>query len=178
MSNKVESKANLESKRAQFTRQDEKKSPIKIIVIVALVLLISVAGYFAMNGFRDNQASGAVTKTADAIRISIADLDGGKAQFLKHQLTNNTEVRFFALKSPDGKYRAAMDACDTCFHAKKGYRQEGNVMVCNNCGMNFQNNLINEVKGGCNPVGVACSVEGNQLVIKTSELESRGSYFQ
>lgn len=178
MSNKVESKSNLESKRAQFTEQNRKKSPVKIVFIIALVLLISVAGYFAVTRFTGQQTSDAVTKTADAIRISIADLDGGKAQFLRHQLTNNTEVRFFALKSADGKYRAAMDACDTCFHAKKGYRQEGTVMVCNNCGMNFQNNLINEVKGGCNPVGVACSVEGNQLVIKTSELESRGSYFQ
>ncbi len=178
MSNKVESKSNLESKRAQFTEQNEKKNPVKIIAILAIVLLLVVAGYFAVNGVRDNQASGTVTKTTDAIKISIADLDSGKVQFLNHQLANNTEVRFFAVKSPDGKFRAAMDACDTCFHAKKGYRQEGDVMVCNNCSMKFQNNLINEVKGGCNPVGVICTVEGDQLVIQTSELESRGRYFQ
>jgi uncharacterized membrane protein len=178
MSNNVESKANLESKRAQFTQSEQKKKPAAMILVILFVVALSVAGYFVVKGLSDNQTTDKVTKTAEAIQISIADLDGGKAQFLTHQLANNTQVRFFAVKSADGKYRAAMDACDTCFHAKKGYRQEGEVMVCNNCGMKFQNNMINEVKGGCNPVGVACTVEGNQLVIKTSELESRSSYFQ
>lgn len=177
MNNDMESKTHLESKRAQFTEQKNKQKPMKIILLIALGLAVGVAGYFAINGFGDKAASG-VTKTADAIKISLADLESGKAQFLNHQVANNTQVRFFAVKSTDGKFRAAMDACDTCFHAKKGYRQEGDIMVCNNCGMKFHSNLINEVKGGCNPIGVACSVEGNQLVIKTSELESRSSYFQ
>jgi uncharacterized membrane protein len=178
MSINTDTKSNLENKRAQFTGQSGKKSPLKFILMVAVVVLLAVAGYFAMRGSGDSSSTAAVAKTGDAIRISLADLEGGKARFLNHQLASSTQVRFFALKSTDGKYRAAMDACDTCFHAKKGYRQEGSAMICNNCGMNFPNNLINEVKGGCNPVGVSCSVEGNELVIKTSELESRGSYFQ
>lgn len=178
MSQNSDTKSNLENKRAQFTEPGKKPVPAKLIMMVAVVLLLAVAGYFAINGTGNQPSTAAVDKAADAIKISLADLDGGKAQFLNHQLASKTQVRFFALKSPDGKYRAAMDACDTCFHAKKGYRQEGNAMICNNCGMNFPNNLINEVKGGCNPVGVACTVEGNELVIKTSELESRGNYFQ
>jgi uncharacterized membrane protein len=178
MSNNTEAKSNLENKRAQFTKQGGKQNSVKIIAMIAVVLLLAVAGYFAMNRSGDKPSATAAAKTADAIKISLAELDSGKAQFLSHQLASTTQVRFFAVKSPDGKYRAAMDACDTCYQAKKGYHQEGNAMICNKCGMSFPNDLINEVKGGCNPVGVPCTVEGNELVIKTSELESRSNYFQ
>ena len=74
-------------------------------------------------------------------------------------------------------YRAALDACDTCYHAKKGYHQEGDDMICNNCGLHFHSSQINEVHGGCNPVGLPRTIDGNQLVIKASELESRGTFF-
>jgi uncharacterized membrane protein len=178
MSNNTDAKSSLENKRAQFTQQSKKQNPVKIVGIIAFALLIVVAGYFVITRSGDKSSTTAVAKTADAIKISLTELDSGKAQFLSHQLASNAQVRFFAVKSADGKYRAAMDACDTCFHAKKGYRQEGNAMICNNCGMSFQSNLINEVKGGCNPVGVPCTVEDNQLIIKTSELESRVNYFQ
>jgi uncharacterized membrane protein len=178
MSTNTDSKTSLENKRAQFTKQDKKQSPVKVTGIIAFALLAVVAGYLAMTRSGDKTSTAAVAKTADAIKISLSELDSGKAQFLSHQLASNTQVRFFAIKSADGKYRAAMDACDACYHAKKGYHQEGNAMICNNCGMAFQTNMINEVKGGCHPVGVACTVEDNHLVIKTSELESRGSYFQ
>jgi uncharacterized membrane protein len=178
MSNNTDSKSSLENKRAQFTKPGKTQSPVKIIGLIAFALLILATGYFAMNRFAGKSTTTAVAKTPDEIKISLSDLDGGKAQFLTHQLASNMQVRFFAVKSPDGKYRAAMDACETCFHAKKGYHQEGNAMICNKCGMAFQSNMINEVKGGCHPIGVPCTVEDNQLVIKTSELESRGSYFQ
>jgi uncharacterized membrane protein len=50
-------------------------------------------------------------------------------------------------------------------------------MVCNNCGLKFHSTLINEVSGGCNPVGLPRTIEGDQLVIKASELENRSRYF-
>jgi uncharacterized membrane protein len=64
-----------------------------------------------------------------------------------------------------------------CYHAKKGYHQEGDNMVCNNCGLKFPSSGINEASGGCNPVGLPRTVEGDYIVIKASEIESRGGYF-
>ncbi|MEW6127746.1 MAG: DUF2318 domain-containing protein [Acidobacteriota bacterium] len=177
MSEKMES--NLENKRAQFAGQNQKKSPIKLIAGVAVITALAIGAYFVFSG--SGNAPSAITvnqPSADTINVALADLESGKAKFFDYTTANHTPVRFFAVKSADGKYRAAMDACDTCFHAKKGYRQEGDQMVCNNCGLKFHTNLINEVKGGCNPVGVACTVEGGQLVIKTSELDSRANYFR
>ena len=50
-------------------------------------------------------------------------------------------------------------------------------MVCNNCGLPFPSAMINEANGGCNPVGLPRTIEGNELVIKASDLNTRSSYF-
>ena len=180
MSDKTEAPSTLDSKRAQFTGTDPKKRPTMKVVIVLTVFALGalgVAGYFLVSSFR-GEATGDLVKSDTVVKVALASLDDGQARFFDHKVSDNTSVRFFALKSADGKYRAAMDACDTCFHAKRGYKQVGDAMICNNCGMRFQSNLINEVKGGCNPVGLACTIEGNQLVIQKSDLDSRSHYFQ
>ncbi|MEM3554980.1 MAG: Fe-S-containing protein, partial [Candidatus Micrarchaeaceae archaeon] len=60
---------------------------------------------------------------------------------------------------------AAFNACDVCYPARKGYHQEGDVMVCNNCGRRFPTNQINIVRGGCNPAPLERAVDGDTLVI-------------
>jgi uncharacterized membrane protein len=74
--------------------------------------------------------------------------------------------------------RAAFDACDVCYREKKGYRQEGMFMVCNNCDQRFRTDLVNEVKGGCNPAPLERRVEGNEIVIRTADIAKGGWYFQ
>jgi uncharacterized membrane protein len=175
-----------EKKRAQFSEATRAKSKMTPILVAILVALVAVAVYAVWSSSDDKPASTAVATSAgqgaDAaraaeIKIPVADVASGKAKFFDYTLANNKPVRFFVLKSSDGVYRAALDACDVCYHAKKGYRQEGDDMVCNNCGLKFHSALINEVSGGCNPVGLPRAVEGDYLVIKTAELERRGGYF-
>ena len=49
--------------------------------------------------------------------------------------------------------------------------------VCNNCSLKFHSALINEVAGGCNPIGVPRTIEGDQIVIKAGDLERGRQYF-
>ncbi|HSE97002.1 MAG TPA: DUF2318 domain-containing protein [Blastocatellia bacterium] len=180
MGNQAETR---EKKRAQFSETGKSKSKLSPVLIIVFLALAGVAAYAVFNSLSDQPAATTVTNTSNTegaaadIRIPIADLQSGKAKFFDYTLADNKRIRFFAIKSSDGVYRAAMDACDTCFHAKQGYRQEGDEMVCNNCGLKFHSTLINEVSGGCNPVGLPRSVEGDHLVIKASELASRSRYF-
>jgi uncharacterized membrane protein len=176
-----------EKKKAQFSDGSQTnasgKKKTTVIVIAALIALVAIVLYVVRTGSKDNPSSTAVATSAgpDAtasrdITIPLSDLSD-KAKFFDYKLSDNKPVRFFVIKSSDGQYRAAMDACDMCYHAKKGYHQQGDDMVCNNCGLHFHSSQINEKHGGCNPVGLPRAIEGNQLVIKASELESRGSYF-
>ena len=181
-----QSKQSREKKRAEFSTQARSRKRVTPL-LVALVALtgLGVGAYLLIRGAGDNPQSvnvvstapGGSTQGAGEIKVPLADLAGGKAKFFDYTLSNNKPIRFFALKSSDGTYRAAMDACDVCYHAKKGYHQEGDNMVCNNCGLTFPSDKINEIHGGCNPVGLPRTVEGDHLVIKAAELESRGNYF-
>jgi len=153
-------------------------------VMVAVVLLVGV-GSLAYSGvlsglFKKSPAESAnaagVAETSDAVRIPLTALDSGKALFLSME-AEGRQLFYFALKSPDGAYRAALDACDVCFRTNRGYRQEGDQMVCNNCGQKFACDKIGEVKGGCNPHPLARGIEGQYLVIQKADIAAGKEYF-
>jgi hypothetical protein len=106
------------------------------------------------------------------LRFPAASLADGKARFFSATLPNGKPINFFLIKSSDGVIRAAIDACDVCYSARKGYHQEGDVMVCNNCGQRFPSAKINEVKGGCNPAPLTRTVQGDTVVVKLSDLQT------
>ncbi|HKP85990.1 MAG TPA: DUF2318 domain-containing protein [Blastocatellia bacterium] len=172
-----------EQKRAQFSESPKAKSKTTPALIAIAVALAAVAAYFVIKASSDKPAATTVTSGAargaaagEDIRIPLSDLSA-TAKFFDYTLADNKQLRFFALRSSDGVYRAALDACDTCYHAKKGYHQQGDDMICNNCGLHFHSAQINEVHGGCNPVGLPRAIDGDYLVIKASDLESRKQYF-
>jgi len=172
-----------EKKKAVFTEPAPRKSKSTLVLVAVLLVVVAIGSYLVISASKDNPAATAVatnpastaTESRD-IRISLSELSSN-AKFFDYNLANNKPVRFFVIKSSDGVYRAALDACDTCYHAKKGYHQEGDDMICNNCGLHFHSSKINEVHGGCNPIGLPRTIDGNELVIKAGELESRGGYF-
>ena len=95
------------------------------------------------------------------------------ATFYKYE-SNGKTISFFAVKSFDGKIKVAFNACDVCYPEKKGYRQEGNYMVCNYCGLKFSINGIgteNKFGGGCWPGYLPSQAIGNKIVIEKSDLE-------
>ena len=81
------------------------------------------------------------------------------------------------MKSSDGVARAAFDTCDVCFRERRGYRQVGDNMICNNCGRAFPSRDINVLQGGCNPAPIERTVEGDRLVLRASALEQGLVYF-
>jgi uncharacterized membrane protein len=173
-----------ESKRAQFAEEAAGDAPksntVKILALVAL-LLVGVAVYFVAGSDGGRAAAGsagggALKAEGGEVSIPVSELNN-KARFYEYKTASGKSVRFFAMRSSDGVYRAALDACDVCFAAKKGYRQEGDDMVCNNCGNHFHSAQINEVSGGCNPVGLKRKVDGDSLHVNARELEAGASYF-
>jgi uncharacterized membrane protein len=154
-------------------------------VIAAAILFLAGGAAIAQAGWFDGifrkspaeiaKAAG-VVETADAVRIPLSALDSGKTLFLESDLEGR-RVYFFAMRSSDGVYRAAYDACDVCFRANRGYRQEGDLMVCNKCGQAFPSVKVNEVKGGCNPAPLTRTVDGDSLVIRKIDLAAGKGYF-
>ncbi len=111
--------------------------------------------------------------------ISPAVFESQKARFYNAILASGKTVYFFVVKDKNGKYRAAANACQVCFSQKKGFRQEGNEMVCNNCGNRYPLEKIATEKGGCNPAPINpdLEVKGGKIIIKQLELEAVAELF-
>ncbi|TEU13510.1 MAG: DUF2318 domain-containing protein [Anaerolineales bacterium] len=118
----------------------------------------------------------AVQATDGVINWPLNTFDDGKAHYYSF-VNSGKAIDFFILKSSDGVVRAAFDACDVCFGAHKGYRQQGDLMICNNCNQQFPSVKINEVKGGCNPGPLERTVEGTDLVIRSTDIAAGTGYF-
>jgi hypothetical protein len=110
------------------------------------------------------------------VRLPLSTFDDYKAHHYTYMNAGHP-IEFFVLKSKDGVVRAAFNACDVCFASKKGYTQDGDEMICNNCGRRFPADQINVVHGGCNPSPLERSVEDDYLVIPETELIAGGDYF-
>jgi uncharacterized membrane protein len=125
---------------------------------------------------------GSKTKTVNpvngVISIPLSEINDGQAHHFKIQSSDGTEVTFFTLKSRDNIIRAAIDACDVCYKSGKGYVQQGDFMVCQNCGQKFASNKINVIKGGCNPAPLRRQVVKDRLVINMSDIDANSWYMK
>ncbi len=65
---------------------------------------------------------------------------------------DGTQMEVIAVKAPDGTIRTAFNTCQVCYDSGRGYyKQEGDVLVCQNCGNRFPMSRVEVEAGGCNP---------------------------
>jgi len=151
----------------------------KKIYIGIGVLILAIALFFV---FSRGSSTGSITKEpsetiqeVDAIKIPVSEISN-KAQFYDYN-----GIEYFAVKADSGSIKTAFNACDVCYKSKKGYKQVGEDMVCNNCGNHYAISGLgtkNLRGGGCWPGYLPGKVEGDYLVIKKTDLESGRYRFQ
>ncbi len=137
-----------------------------LIALAAFAVTSSAHAWFGGGKFKALEPENGV------ISIPVNGISDGKAHYFKTKSDKGVMVEFFVVKSHDNIIRAAVDACDVCYRAGKGYIQEGNVMICENCGMRFATDRINEVKGGCNPAPLNRTVDKENLKISMEDINA------
>ena len=119
----------------------------------------------------------ATSASATQVTYPEKTFGNGKAQFFTYKTDDGVTIRYFIIKSSDGVIRAAFDACDVCWQANKGYTQNGDFMVCKNCGRKFPSARVNEVQGGCNPAPLVRKMENGNLIIQVADLLQGKRFF-
>jgi uncharacterized membrane protein len=159
----------------------EKKKPSLLLIIIAAAALatVGVVLLLVQQGRQAKVAAGSIQPeiTATEVSFPLNAFNDGRARFFKYPAPDGTPIRFFILKSSDGVVRAAFDACDVCWPEGKGYFQEGDFMVCRNCGRRFASVQVNIVTGGCNPTALERTVVGDKLVVKVADIIKGRRYF-
>jgi uncharacterized membrane protein len=148
-----------------------------IIAVAALFLVAAVLIVGPRQGGADGPPLAARVAEGTDFAVDESALGDGQARFFQYSTAEGRLVRFFVMKSSDGVVRAALDACTTCYRERRGYRQEGDAMVCNNCGKAFASKDINVMTGGCNPIPLERSVQNGRVVVRAASLERTPAYF-
>jgi uncharacterized membrane protein len=165
------------AKQAQFVQPQKKKNLPIVLGIAFGLVVVALLGWNILGSGGGSGKYPTVKASQGQVSLQAAEIADGKAHFYTYR-SGETDVNFLVVKSADGQIRAAIDSCVVCFRGRMGYRQEGDYMVCNKCNQRFHTNLINEVKGGCNPVPLARALVGDRLLIPESELAQGAAYFR
>lgn len=156
------------------------KKKMELIATVLLVAIIYLAGCTATTQNKNNgntNSNYVPPQNETEVRIPFSDIDT-TATFYSYD-SNGVTVRYFAVKDATGTAHVAFDACDVCYEAKKGYKQVGSEMQCLNCGKQFAITSIGteNIAGGCWPSYLNMKIDGNDVVIKKADLESKTFMF-
>jgi hypothetical protein len=195
-----------ERKRTRFdesaARSNMKRSTVLVVGVATAILLTSA--FFLLNGgetstsvdrsggspasapspARTGAPSGAsaasataITHEGDVFRIPTASITT-EATFFKADAGGAT-VPFFAVRDASGRVHVALDACQTCARAKKGYAQAGDHMQCRNCGLTFAIAQISAMRdrGGCHPIVLPSTTSGDAIVVRAADLAAGAKWF-
>ncbi len=121
------------------------------VIIAVSVITVLVAALFIINGNKSRN-DGSVPKGNDIV-ITKSEITGA-VTFIPTKV-GNTNMEIMAVKASDGTIRTAFNTCQVCNGSPRAYyRQEGDTLVCQNCGNQFSMDMIEVEKGGCNPIPI------------------------
>lgn len=130
----------------------------QIIICTAAIVLVVLAFYIKDTDKNDNK-SGEVTSTGIAVAkdsdvvIQVKDITE-TVTFYPAEI-DGTKLEVMAVKAPDGTIRTAFNTCQVCYSSGRGYyEQEGDKLICQNCGNSFGMEDVEVTRGGCNPVPI------------------------
>ncbi|BCJ95578.1 hypothetical protein acsn021_31470 [Anaerocolumna cellulosilytica] len=120
-----------------------------------------------------------VNEDGDVV-IQIADITD-QASFYEYD-ADGTAVGLFAVKASDGTIRTALNTCQVCNGSPYAYfEQNADKVQCQNCGNMFNLDMIEQERGGCNPVPISDGekiAEDNEIIIPASYLNENAQYFK
>jgi high-affinity iron transporter len=153
----------------EFRRQ-RRWSFAAAILCIAVVLALTAEFVYARAMNAPSPATVLIAQS-NQVRIPLGDLQDASVHFYTAEV-NNSVIRFMVIHQSSGDYATALDACQICGTA--GYRQEGQNVVCRNCGATIYLPSVGE-SGGCNPIPVKSRVEAGEVIVDLSALASATS---
>lgn len=110
-----------------------------MLILAALLLLSGCGRQETAADPVDTDLVIPVSELSETIRIYPVTVDG-------------LQMEVLAAKDSDGTVRTAFNTCQVCNGSRKAYfAEEGDHVVCQNCGNSFGREDVGVLSGGCNP---------------------------
>lgn len=170
-------------------RTKKTQTPMRLASILLAVSLIaalagcSTGGTKAASSAQQGAAASSVASQGSANgKDLVIPVSGISATAIFYPVdVEGTKMEVLAVKAPDGSIRTAFNTCQVCYDSGRGYyKQEGDVLVCQNCGNRFKMDQVEVVTGGCNPVPILSqdkTVTNDSITISYSFLSKAKGIF-
>ncbi len=175
---------------SKMNQKKPQKKGINIAAILILAIVIAIIVIVFVNkSFTTNKNSGALGSSTQGETVQNSNGDilipvkeiTSTATFYKADV-DGTELEVLAIQAPDGTVRTAFNTCQVCFDSGRGYYiQEGDVLVCQNCGNRFRASDVELVRGGCNPIPISSEekvVDADTITISYDFLKTAKGIFE
>jgi uncharacterized membrane protein len=153
----------------EFRRQ-RRWSFAAAVLCVAVVLSLTAEYVYARSMNAPVRAKLLIAQN-NQVRIPLSELTDSSLHYYTADV-DTAEIRFLVIHKTNGDYATALDACQIC--GASGYRQEGQNIICRNCGAAIYVPSIGD-SGGCNPIAVKSHVEGGEVIVDLSALAKAAS---
>lgn len=146
-------KAPINQKKSDYATK--RNFPVEMVHIVAIILIATTILTGCGLGGNDGDSEQALDSTATVqvdqdLVIPTSEISE-TAKFYPIDI-DGTRLEVVAVKASDGTIRTAFNTCQVCYDSGKGYyKQQGDVLVCQNCGNQFPMDRVEVEAGGCNP---------------------------
>ena len=165
-------------------KQKKQKTMIAGIAVGAIVIVVLAAGFILLNGGKSDGNTATYNQSeTDAggqnVLIPLAEITDTAFHYYSYN-ASGTAIKYFVVKDAGGTVHTAFDACDVCYRAKRDTARSGDSAKCNNCGKTFAIADIGtrNTAGGCWPGFLPFAIQGNDIVIKNSDLAGGAHYFE
>src|SRR5882724_11078618 len=106
---------------------------------------------------------------------AIATKDLAEGDLRRYSTTvNGVKVRFLLYRKPDGKVASLVDACQIC--GGIGFYKGTSGLVCKNCAAPINPQSVGQ-PGGCNPIPLQSTQDGDSVVISVTDLAQHTGQF-
>jgi uncharacterized membrane protein len=163
-----------EERKQQWTARREKLWA-NLVVSSAFVFIFMVTAEFIYQKSVTalSPATQVIFDSAGTATISTASL--GSGDLLRYSAdVDGTKVRFLLYRKPDGKVASVFDACQIC--GSVGFYKNASGLVCKNCAAPVNPQSVGQ-PGGCNPIPLHSTEQGDAVVIHITDLRPQLAQF-
>jgi len=162
-----------EERKLQWTARRERLWAV-LVCVTAFVFITTITAevIYAEGPLPLSQAT-EITFTNGKVTIPTKDLPQGELQRYAANV-NGTRVRFLLYRKPDNKIASVIDACQIC--GGIGFYKGATGLICKNCAAPINPQSVGQ-PGGCNPIPLQSTQDGDSIVISITDLAQQVGQF-
>jgi FTR1 family protein len=162
-----------DERKLEWTARHERRWAITACITAFIFIFMVTAEFIYAQGVTISPATDLQPDANGKVVVSTQTLAEGDLQRYSVDL-KGTKVRFLLYRKPDGKVASTFDACQIC--GGIGFYKGANGLICKNCAAPINPQSVGQ-SGGCNPIPLESTQNGDSVVISVNDLARQVGQF-